>query len=363
MRRLWLAVLLAPAIWAAGAGSASALNVSATCVPAPSNCRGWYQEPVSVHWFPSSDARQATCDAVETVSNQGMANPTCTVSDSQELTVTRTLTFGIDWTPPIVTAAVPSRPPDAGGFYRAPVRVAFQGADATSGIAACTDIDYAGPDGDPAQVVGTCTDAAGNTSAPFGFAVRYDTSPPALAVPSARTGDRVVRLHWHVPADAVSIELLRSGGAKQAADKVLYRGRGTGFADRRVRNGRRYAYTVRATDAAGNVATATLAAIPRRRLLYPTGGAVVGARPVLRWTPVRGARYYNVQLYRGTHKLLSAWPRAAHYRLRASWRYAGTRHRLRPGAYRWYVWPGRGRPDDRRFGDRVGRGRFVVARG
>jgi hypothetical protein len=159
------------------------------------------------------------------------------------------------------------------------------------------------------------------------------------------------------------VEVVRTPGRGGNASTVVHRGAGTTLVDRRVRNGRRYAYTVRAVDAAGNAAETSAAAVPRRRLLYPTGGAVVGAPPILRWTPVRGARYYNVQLYRGTHKLLSAWPRGAHYRLRASWRYAGRRHHLHRGAYRWYVWPGRGRPDDRRFGDRVGRGRFVVARG
>ena len=98
-----------------------------------------------------------------------------------------------------------------------------------------------------------------------------------------------------------------------------------------MRNGRRYRYTLRATDAAGNTAQASVTARPGRRLLGPANGARLSAPPRLRWTGVRGARYYNVQLFRDGHKVLSAWPRRAHLSLQRSWRFAGQRHRLRRG--------------------------------
>ena len=238
----------------------------------------------------------------------------------------------------------------------------FAGTDATSGLAGCTSTTYAGPDGDPATVAGTCTDVAGNVSAVSLFPLRYDATPPALAPPRAVGGDRIVRLRWRRPADAVSLEIVRTPGRHGAKSTVVARGTGSRLLDRQVRNGRRYRYTVRAADAAGNVATTAVSAVPGRRLLGPAPGARLEAPPRLSWTSVRGARYYNVQLYRDGRKLLSAWPRAAHLGLHRAWRYAGRRERLRPGRYAWYVWPGRGAPSERRYGALVGHARFVIVR-
>ena len=96
---------------------------------------------------------------------------------------------------------------------------------------------------------------------------------------------------------------------------VLYRGLHTSFRDRRVKNGVRYRYTLKALDAAGNVAEHTIMAKPGRRLLAPAAGAQLTGPPLLRWTAVRGASYYNVQLYRGKHKVLSIWPGQASLQL------------------------------------------------
>jgi hypothetical protein len=208
--------------------------------------------------------------------------------------------------------------------------------------------------------MGTCTDVAGNVSAPFPFPLRYDSTPPAVRTPTAATGDAVVRVRWSPPPDATSVEVIRAPGRRGAASSVVHRGPGTLLVDHHVRNGRRYAYTLRAEDAAGNVAAATATAVPGRRLIAPVGGARVTAPPRLSWTKVRRARYYNVQLFHAGRKVLSAWPHHARLSLHRSWRYAGRRHRLRPGRYRWYVWPGRGRRSDRRFGSLIGRAEFVV---
>jgi hypothetical protein len=45
-----------------------------------------------------------------------------------------------------------------------------------------------------------------------------------------------------------------------------------------------------------------------------------------------------------------------------AWVYRGKRYRLRPGLYRWYVWPGLGRLSAGRFGRMVGGSTFVVTR-
>ncbi|HEX2110687.1 MAG TPA: hypothetical protein VHF67_03970 [Gaiellaceae bacterium] len=96
-----------------------------------------------------------------------------------------------------------------------------------------------------------------------------------------------------------------------------------------------------------------------RRPPRPSAGAVVVSPPVLRWPAVRGASYYNVQVYRDERKILSRWPRQARLPLRRVWQYRGRWYDLRPGAYRWFVWPYVGR----RFGRGRVRSSFVVGRG
>ncbi|MFZ0090593.1 MAG: hypothetical protein WAL63_13850, partial [Solirubrobacteraceae bacterium] len=71
------------------------------------------------------------------------------------------------------------------------------------------------------------------------------------------------------------------------------------------------------------------------------------------------AAYYNVQVFRHG-KILSAWPKRASLQLAKSWRFGGHRYRLKPGRYRWYVWPGFGRRSAAHYGRRVGSGTFVV---
>jgi hypothetical protein len=76
---------------------------------------------------------------------------------------------------------------------------------------------------------------------------------------------------------------------------------------------------------------------------------------------VRRATYYNVQLYRGG-KVLSEWPTRPTLELKYAWKFAGRGYRLRPGRYRWYVWPGFGKKAAGRYGTLIGTGTFVVAR-
>jgi hypothetical protein len=97
------------------------------------------------------------------------------------------------------------------------------------------------------------------------------------------------------------------------------------------------------------------------RLIAPAAGAVIrsGRRPLLRWTPVPGASYYNVQLFRDG-KILSAWTSRPQYRLELRWRHRGRRYRLVPGDYHWIVWPGFGPRSKADYGRRIGRRAFEV---
>jgi hypothetical protein len=257
-----------------------------------------------------------------------------------------------DETAPLLMRANPERSPNAAGWFNRPVRFALEGTDATSGIADCPSVTYAGGDSATASFIGSCRDQAGNLAGRT-FGLKYDaTAPPVLGLQST-IGDRRVALDWTTTADAESLELVRSPGLGSETTSVVFRGPGERFLDRKVRNGVRYVYELRVSDAAGNGGRRTVSAVPGYRLLTP---AVVGGQrpPLLRWTPVRGARYYNLQLSRGGRKILSVWPSRPRYRLTKRWRHNGKIRRLVPGRYRWRVWPGYGPRSKGDYGKLIG---------
>ena len=244
-----------------------------------------------------------------------------------------------------MTAARTDRPPDHGAWFTAPVRLAVDATDATSGLAECPTVTYGGPDSASVSVIGTCRDVAGNAASRT-FALSFDATPPILTKLSASGGDRRVMLRWNATGGAAAVEILRSPGLAGAPTSVVFRGAGDGFVDSQVVNGNRYAYEVRVLDAAGNVGSRTVRAVPGPRLIAPAAGAVVKARkpPVLRWTPIRGASYYNVQLFRDGREDLErlADARAAPAQAQRGG-IDGRRVRFEAGEYKWLVWPGHGR--------------------
>jgi hypothetical protein len=471
MRLLAVVLVVAGLFLASGTSSAEAVpSVSFKCTPAPQDCSGWYRSDVSIAWtvLPSGSV-VAGCENKMFTTDTAGTDEFCSADDGTAR-VTVQLKIRVDKTPPMVTRGEPSRAADVNGWYNHPVGITFTGSDRTSGIDACTDTTYGGPDSAAASVSGTCTDKAGNPSAPLGyglkydatgpfeiaarperppdhagwytspvrfdfsaldatsgvancqpvtfsgpdmadaaitgqcsdhagntssraFALKYDATAPPLTDLTATAGDRSVALSWRTTADAESAEISRNPGLGSEPATVVFRGPGTSFVDARVENGVRYVYEVRARDAAGNTSMATTVAVPtaprdqrtgtdspggasndpappeqtarhRRRLIAPPRGAVVklGDPPLLRWTPIRGARYYNVQLFRKGRKILSVWPSRPRYQLKQHWTYRGQRRRLGVARYRWVVWPGFGKRSKADYGRRIGPGRFVVRR-
>jgi hypothetical protein len=361
-----LAVLIVVVLALAVAAPAPAAPSFATpsCTPAPTDCSGWYRSNVKLTWtFQPTVEATRNCDW-DTFEAEGINIQPCEVRVAGQW-VPSPVRLRIDKTAPTVTGTAPSRGPDANGWYRSPVDVKFFGTDLvpgidTSGVAGCSSGTYGGPDAASAEVLGTCWDHAGNVSAPGSFALRYDSTAPTVAKVDADPGDRVVRLRWAV-SDAATVEVWRSPGRADAAQVLLdTRPDGT-VEDDGLRNGRRYAYRVRAVDAAGNAATKVFSVVPGRRLLAPARGARVDAPPLLRWTEARGASYYNVQLFRGRRKILSAWPTRPRLQLERSWRYGGKQLTLKPGRYRWLVWPGQGPRSKNDYGPLIGRRTFTVA--
>ncbi|MBV9169043.1 MAG: hypothetical protein JOZ81_03020 [Chloroflexi bacterium] len=263
-----------------------------------------------------------------------------------------------DATPPLVTGATPSRRPDFHGWYNHPVSFTFRGADSLSGIAGCSRVKYTGPDSGNASAVGNCTDRAGNV-AWLAVPLRYDATPPALSA-YAGTGDQDVTLHWRTSGDLSLFRVSRSPGFNGAASSVLDRNDSGNLDDSRVQNGVRYRYTITARDQAGNVSVRTVYATPGVHLIAPFSGARFTAPPLLLWTTKRNASYYNVQLYRSGQKILSVWPTRASFRLAKRWSFDGHRFRLKPGRYRWYVWPGFGPRSADSYGQLIGSGTFTI---
>jgi uncharacterized repeat protein (TIGR01451 family) len=190
-----------------------------------------------------------------------------------------------------------------------------------------------------------------------------DVIPPGkVGAVRATVGSRSVRVRWRVPSDPdfARVELARSSPG--AGRQVVYSGSGEEFADRGVRNGVRYAYELRSFDRAGNASAGVrFTATPRALLLFsPSPNARVFSAPLLRWVAVRATHFYNVQIYRGSRKILSIWPKSNRLKLAARWRFDGRLERLRPGTYHWFVWPGRGRPARPSYGPLLGRNSFVV---
>jgi hypothetical protein len=157
-----------------------------------------------------------------------------------------------------------------------------------------------------------------------------------------------------------SVELLRAPGLKGAAQSAVFTGGGlsTGFVDRGLRPGREYRYQLTVSDDAANKTTKTINFVARGALLAPAPGERVTKAPLLVWTPVRGASYYNVVLVRG-RRVFSAWPTRTRLKVPRAWTYHGHRYKLRSGSYRWIVWPGFGSLSAGQYGKMLGGSTFT----
>jgi large repetitive protein len=360
---------------------------------------GWYNHPVAIA-FNGSDLTSGIDSCTNTTygspdSNAASVSGICTDKAGN---VSGGVGFGLkyDATDPAVTGARAERPPDHGDWFTGPVRFDITGTDAMSGLLECPPVTYSGPDSRDAGVTGSCRDRAGNIAS-RAFPLSFDATAPPLTDVTAAPGDRTVALSWNTSPDAEVVQIARTPGLGLDAATVLFRGLDMVFVDWNVENGVHYAYEVRVQDAAGNAASETVGAVPaapppsleigvigpgpggapgpapsggqapgvtapRRGLIAPAAGAIIraGHPPLLRWTPVRRARYYNMQLFRGGTKVLSAWPARPLYQLNMRWSFRGKRQRLMPGHYRWIVWPGFGPRSKTNYGKQIGRSTFEV---
>jgi len=372
MRRLALVgVLVAVAVMAMGASVAWG-DPFPVCNGQLCN-GGWYTTPESVTWNLNGGTTAEGCSPqsytqdtnLTSLAGSGTPNlPTWTycITNVSGGTDTQYYFIKVELSSPTATVT-PARAPDSNGWYNHPVAGAVTAAS-FSQIASCTSTTYGGAATTAATVAATCVDNAGKTVSAVSAPFAYDATAPTVAA-TADPGDQSVALSWQAGGDVApiaSVQVARNGGTSAAAVATVYSGTGSGFNDTHLKNGVHYTYTITARDMAGNVATQTVAATPGARVLSPAPAAHLSTPPMLSWTFVPGATYYNVQLFRGGSKVLSVWPKHASLQLRRKWKFEGRRYRLKPGRYKWYVWPGLGRRSAGRYGHMIGSGTFVVVR-
>jgi hypothetical protein len=326
---------------------------------------GWYTKPVDFGFGGSDGASGlAGCSGSGTYGGPdgGAVTLSGTCTDNAGNSASSSMTIKYDGTPPGVTAAA-SRPPDVNGWYNHPVDVAFTGTDAGSGVKECTPaVSYKGPDANPAKLVGQCRDGAGQVSQPVTAELRYDATPPAPpTVKWARRG-KSITVTWTAGADVALARLVRAPGLKSKQAAVVYQGPAKRFLDRKVVQGRKYWYEVTLFDQAGNQAVKTVGLKPAAGILSPANGAVVFRPPLVAWSRVAKARFYNLQLWRGRLKILTTWVRQPKLALKERWTSQGKRYSLTNGPYRLYVWPAFGTTKNPRYGKMVGQVGFVVKR-
>lgn len=295
---------------------------------------------------------------------------------------TETYSWTIDAVPPTVT--ITSGPVTSSSssasftFTSADAEATFFCALDGGAFASCTSPqDYAGlADGAHTFTV-EAADAKGKTGAPASYswtissiviAVEDTTPPQVVSALHARVKYRDALLSWRVPADEdfdhVTVWRVTGNGSRWVP---VYTGAGTTYDDKSVNNGLDQRYRVVAFDHAGNASPAMLASARASALLLsPNRGArlrvspsrlsSLSSHPVLIWTQIPGARFYNVQLFKGSRKILSRWPKSSRLSLPVRWTYEKHHYTLSRGGYRWYVWPALGA----RYGALEGQSSFRV---
>jgi hypothetical protein len=359
---------------AAAVAVASVLTFTATASASPPTIsysidgtvgsNGWYRgsshgDNVVLHWSVSLDATSSNCLPAITIPGDTTGTTrTCSATNTDGITTAVTRGIKIDATPPTVTASF-SRGPDFNGWFNHPVAISWSGTDAISGIASCSSLTYQGPDSGAATPNGGCTDKAGNSSLrPVRLA--YDATPPVLRDVGERSTPAGDVLRWRSSNASDRVVVQRTLRGSKAHATVLD-GSVSSFTDKKIRPGAQYVYLVQSFDEAGNASkVVSIAALPKILILRKTPYVPQAAgNPILRWRRVRGATYYNVQLFRGSKRIYAAWPTAHQVGLPATWKWSGHRFRLSPGRYRWYVWAGIGPRALARY-RAVGSARFVI---
>jgi len=156
----------------------------------PADRNGWHNHPVSLT-LTGTDTTSGI-DSCSTPSYSGPDSTTASLSGTctdraGNPSPTSSISFKYDATAPTATATL-DRSPDSNGWFNHPIGLTITGTDTTSGLESCDSPAYSGPDGTAAQLAGTCTDDAGNTTTRTAT-VQYDATPPSVTAAFDRPPD------------------------------------------------------------------------------------------------------------------------------------------------------------------------------
>jgi hypothetical protein len=314
----------------------------------------------------------------------GTTTVNCSASDSQGNTGHATFSITVvDTTKPTLTV-----PSDRAVYADTPLGISAQGYGVPPFLSGASAFDTVDPnprvshDGPEFFTVGvhvvtfSASDASGNSTSKTAVLEVLPMPPPGtppLPIPPPRgappnvtnlkadAGDGLVRLSWQLPTGVDHVVVTRALTAGGGAE-VVYTGSGEVFTDRAAVNDLEYRYLVVSVDKEGETSPGVAAvALPKRTLLKtPKDGARLRKAPMLRWVPNSEANYYNVQLFRGTKKILSIWPAKPALKLSKQWRFEKHTYKLSRGVYRWYVWPGFGARKAVDYGEMLGFSTFQI---
>jgi hypothetical protein len=334
----------------------------------------WYNHPVDFHTSGSDNLSGIASCTSGTIGGGGSPGASC--SDNAGNVGGAGVGVNYDAGAPSIDSITLDRPPDSNGWYNHPVRVTFHGSDGGSGIDACSDVTYPGPDTTSTTVNGTCTDKAGNRAGGTSAAFKYDATPPTLSNLGFDWDDGTATLTWTASPDTKAIEIDRTPGTTGTDPSAVFKGLASSFQDTGLTNKVKYVYTINGYDEAGNKASDSVSIVPGAKLYSPARGSVVTSLPLLAWRPVAGASYYNLQVYYGVgktlrrlasvavsgRKIMSVWPLQPRYRMKKAWKYKAKARKLAVGHYRWYVYPGVGKRTAHKYGPLIGQSDFFVAK-
>ena len=220
-------------------------------VVGPVGNAGWYTGDVTVSWNVSdgdSDViSQTGCGETVVDTDTSGTTLTCTAS-SVGGTTTDSVVVKRDATPPSGVAAAADRPADHNGWYNAPLTVTWSGSDGTSGVASCTQTSYSTPDTAAASLSGTCSDVAGNVSSPVAYGFKFDDTNPTVSLVRPVDGADYFR-------DQAVLASYSCQDATSGADTCTGPVASGGAVDTGAFGSQ--AFTVVATDEAGNTASST----------------------------------------------------------------------------------------------------------
>lgn len=161
--------------------------VTGTASPA-ANANGWNRSPVTVS-FSATDAESPVTALSAQCATATIASDTTTDGTTRSCTATSaggaasaSVTVRLDQVAPTLTGT-PTTPPNANGWYKSPVTIAWSCSDALSGIAGtCPANATLSTEGTAVSTTASVTDRADNTTNASSAAVKIDTHAPTTAI-------------------------------------------------------------------------------------------------------------------------------------------------------------------------------------